>query len=100
MYWANSGLHCRWQSRFYDESISPGRCVATATDDGGIDSGLSEVLKLKAKDVDWRAIAGFRNILVHDYLGGIDLEQVWDAVENYLPGLEVVARELMGAENE
>lgn len=34
---------------------------------------LSEELKANIPDVDWRNISGFRNILVHDYLGGIDL---------------------------
>jgi len=33
---------------------------------------LSEDLKAKAPEVDWRALSGFRNVLVHDYLGGID----------------------------
>ncbi|WP_448573711.1 HepT-like ribonuclease domain-containing protein [Trichothermofontia sp.] len=42
---------------------------------------LSDRLKAQAPDVDWRALSGFRNVLVHDYLGGIDLERVWDAVE-------------------
>lgn len=30
---------------------------------------LSEELKAKHPAVDWRNIAGFRNVLVHDYLG-------------------------------
>ncbi len=41
---------------------------------------LSEELKANIPDVDWRNISGFRNILVHDYLGGIDLNTVWDVV--------------------
>jgi len=45
-------------------------------------------------------LTGFRNMLVHDYLGGIDLERVGDAVEFYLPGLEQAARELMASEEE
>ncbi|MCY7282397.1 MAG: DUF86 domain-containing protein [Cyanobacteria bacterium CAN_BIN43] len=56
---------------------------------------LSEELKAKAPGIDWRALAGFRNVLVHDYLGGIDLEQIWNAVEHYLPSLETAMRELM-----
>ncbi len=55
---------------------------------------LSDDLKASAPDVDWRALAGFRNVLVHDYLRGIDMERIWDAVENYLPGLEQAVREL------
>jgi uncharacterized protein with HEPN domain len=57
---------------------------------------LSGDLKLKAPTTDWRALAGFRNILVHDYLGGIDFDRVWDAVEFYLPELEAAVRDLMG----
>lgn len=30
---------------------------------------ISAELKLLHPEVDWRAIAGFRNVLVHDYLG-------------------------------
>jgi uncharacterized protein with HEPN domain len=41
-------------------------------------------------EVDWRALSGFRNILVHEYLGGIDLERTWDIIENYLPHFERV----------
>jgi uncharacterized protein with HEPN domain len=56
---------------------------------------LSESLKGEAPEIDWRALSGFRNVLVHDYLGGIDLEQVWDAVEYYLPDLERTVRSMM-----
>ncbi|MDV3002430.1 MAG: hypothetical protein N5P05_004085 (plasmid) [Chroococcopsis gigantea SAG 12.99] len=59
---------------------------------------LSDDLKAKAPNIDWRALAGFRNILVHDYLGGIDLERVWAAVDIYLPELEVAVTKLVQAE--
>ena len=37
--------------------------------------------------MDWRGIAGFRNVAVHDYLG-IDTNQVWHIVEHDLPELK------------
>ncbi len=49
---------------------------------------LSEDLKQTMTDVDWRALSGFRNVLVHDYLNGIDLDRIWDIVDNYLPELK------------
>ena len=48
---------------------------------------LSEPLKLTRPDVDWRGIAGFRNVAVHDYLG-IDTQQIWRIVEHDLPELK------------
>jgi uncharacterized protein with HEPN domain len=47
---------------------------------------LSSGLKERHSEVDWRGLTGFRNILVHDYLG-IDLEIVWSLVEKKLSGL-------------
>ena len=49
---------------------------------------LSDELKAQVPNVDWRALSGFRNILVHDYLGGISLNIVWDAIKNDLPVLK------------
>ncbi|MCK4535654.1 MAG: DUF86 domain-containing protein [Desulfuromonadales bacterium] len=49
---------------------------------------LSEEAKNTHPDIDWRSISGFRNILVHDYLGGIDLELIWQVIEQELPILK------------
>ncbi len=47
---------------------------------------ISDHLKSLHPEVDWRAIAGFRNTLVHDYLG-INLERIWEIVSVQLPVL-------------
>lgn len=47
---------------------------------------LSETLKTREPSIPWRDIAGFRNVLVHGYLG-LDLEIVWRIVEIDLPVL-------------
>ncbi len=49
---------------------------------------LSPQAKSEHPEIDWRSIAGFRNILVHDYLGGIDLELIWQVLEKELPLLK------------
>lgn len=49
---------------------------------------LSDSLKRDIPVVDWRALARFRNVLVHDYLGGVSLNRVWEAVCNDLPILK------------
>lgn len=48
---------------------------------------LSDAAKESTGEVDWFKIAGFRNVLVHDYLG-IDIEQVWNVLEKDLPELK------------
>jgi uncharacterized protein with HEPN domain len=48
---------------------------------------LSDALKARYPAVDWRSIAAFRNVVVHDYLG-VDPVQVWDILEHDLPELK------------
>ena len=47
---------------------------------------ISDELKSKNIEISWREISGFRNILVHDYLG-IDCDTIWSVVEKDLPVL-------------
>ncbi len=48
---------------------------------------LSQIVKDSYPAVPWREISGFRNILVHDYLG-LDLDVIWSVIEQELPDLE------------
>ena len=45
---------------------------------------LSASLKSTAPEVKWNKIAGFRNVLMHDYLG-IILGRVWLTISDDLP---------------
>jgi uncharacterized protein with HEPN domain len=49
--------------------------------------GLSEDLRGRHPEIPWPAIIGMRNILVHDYFG-LNLDEVWAAVERDLPILQ------------
>ena len=60
---------------------------------------LSETLKDAHPEIDWKRIAGFRNILVHDYLG-INLVRVWEIVERYLPKLKEKIDEIVASPGE
>lgn len=55
---------------------------------------LSEGLKATRPDVEWAKIAAFRNVLVHDYLG-IDLDRIWDIVQNDVPRLKTAILEML-----
>lgn len=47
-------------------------------------SRLPEEFKDKFPDIDWTRIRGFRNRIVHDYMG-IDPQIVWTIITKYLP---------------
>ncbi len=48
---------------------------------------LAESSKARHPEVDWRGIAGLRNVLVHSYFE-VDLETIWTIIQRDLPGLE------------
>lgn len=55
---------------------------------------LSDEIKETESEIDWFRIAGFRNVLVHDYLG-IDIERVWNILEKDLPALKTAINKML-----
>ena len=56
---------------------------------------LSSVFRDRYSQIPWRDIAGFRNVLVHDYLG-LNLSRIWQIIEHELPTLRKVVEEVLG----
>lgn len=55
---------------------------------------LPEELKKKHPEIEWKKIAGLRDILTHAYFG-IDLNIIWDLVKNKLPILKESIKEIL-----
>ena len=55
---------------------------------------ISDRVKTNYPDTEWQAISGFRNILVHDYLG-LDLKLIWSVVEKRLPPLRLEIEKML-----
>ena len=51
-------------------------------------NSLTDEFKRRVSDVEWRAIIGLRNILVHHYFG-IDENVVWGIIQKDTPELKV-----------
>ena len=59
---------------------------------------LPDSLKSASPNVPWREVSGFRNILVHNYLGDIDSMTVLLVVKNHLPPLIDSVRAMLASE--
>lgn len=49
---------------------------------------LPQSMKDKYTNIKWKDISAFRNILVHDYLGDINIDIIWIVITTYLPDLK------------
>jgi uncharacterized protein with HEPN domain len=47
---------------------------------------LPDTIRKKYPHVQWKAMAGMRDKLIHDYFG-VDYELVWDVIANKIPAL-------------
>ena len=48
---------------------------------------LSSDLKSAWPQVDWKRVAAFRNVLVHDYLG-VDMQRIWEITQRDVPEMK------------
>lgn len=56
---------------------------------------LPDELKAGFPAIPWREVSGFRNILVHNYLGDIDPLTVSDVIAKHLQPLEECIRTML-----
>lgn len=74
------------RSRFYDSHLVQDAVIRNLQTIAESTQRLSDGTRATEPEVPWHAIAGFRNVLVHDYFE-IDLEVVWSVVDQDLPRL-------------
>lgn len=55
---------------------------------------LPSEIKNKYPNIKWKDISAFRNVLVHDYLGDINIDIIWLVITLYLPDLKITMQEI------
>ena len=73
----------------YDAALRNLQTLSEAT------QSLPDDKKAAFPQIPWREISGFRNILVHNYLGSIDPITVAKVIDTHLLPLEQCVRELL-----
>jgi uncharacterized protein with HEPN domain len=58
---------------------------------------LTDSVKARRPDVEWRQLAAFRNVMVHGYLG-VDLHLVWEIIHHDVPRLKAAVESLARGE--
>ena len=96
---------CRRITRF----IEPGREVFFASDQlqdavirnveviGEAAKRVSAVARSRMSSLDWKAICGMRDVLIHDYIA-VDLDEVWNVASSRIPELQAVLEEFLAGE--
>lgn len=81
---------------FYDSHLVQDAVVRNLQVMAESSQRLPDEIKNNHPEIPWDDISGFRNVLVHDYLG-IDLDVIWSVIEQELPRLEKVLNKISKA---
>jgi uncharacterized protein with HEPN domain len=58
---------------------------------------VPESIKAKTPNVPWKSIAGFRDVLIHQY-DGVDPAEVWGVIQDFMPALKNAVQLLLETE--
>lgn len=73
--------------KFSNESLVQDAVIRNLEIIGEAVKRLPPEIKKKHSDVEWKKIAGIRDIIAHEYFG-VSVEIIWDVVKSRVPGLK------------
>lgn len=84
------------KQQFLDNAVLQRAFVRSIEIIGEAVKNLSPEIKTEYREVDWKAIAGTRDKLIHGYFG-VDYDIIWDIVAHELPNLRKTAEKILEA---
>jgi uncharacterized protein with HEPN domain len=74
------------ENQFMTDSLRQDAILRQLTILGEASKKISTELRAAHPEIPWRKVAGFRDVVVHDYFG-VDLKEVWRIIQDDLPAL-------------
>ena len=71
---------------FLEDALLERACIRSLEIIGEATKKIPKALRAQHPDEPWRAMAGMRDRLIHEYFG-VDLDLVWDVIETRIPSL-------------
>lgn len=98
------------QKRFLEDTMTQDAVIRNFEIMGEAAKRVPETYRRRHREIPWRLMAGFRDVLIHAY-EGVDLNRVWrivrddlqvvkEAIEKLLPPLEELEKELAESETD
>lgn len=85
------------QTTFMESSRDHDAILRQRTILGEAAKRISQGFRSEHPEISWRKIAGFRDVVVHDYLY-VDLQEVWRIIQEDVPALIALVKPLVPPE--
>jgi len=86
------------QDDFYEDILCQDAVVRRIEIIGEAARRVSAETKRKYPQLPWKAMIGMRNVAIHEY-DSLDIDVIWDIVQNDLPALVAALEKIVPAEN-
>ena len=81
-------------AQFLDDPMAQDAVIRNFEVIGEAAKRIPDSYRVAHPDIPWRALAAFRDVLIHQY-EGVSLSEVWAAVEGDLPSIKAAIRAIL-----